>query len=396
MVKRVRVGGGVILLLFFLGALPVFAQQSQTITAEGVGAVMGNDRAIARDQAIQDALRKAVEQAVGTMVSSETMVQNFQTLSDKIYTQTQGYIQNYRVLSETPGPNVHQVTIQATVAMGNLEKDLQALGFLLGQVGKPRIMILVAEQQVGQVNFNYWWGTARGTQADLNVAENTIMDRFREKGFDIVDPQAQAGNIKIPPAFQVVDLSNQSAITLGKQVDAEIVIVGKALARTAGTIGGTAMKSIQANVSLRAIQIDNARVLSSGNENSAAVHIDEVTAGAEAIKKASVKMSDKMMDDILKNFQKRVGASTTVQLIVSGLSGADDLRKFKTSVLGQVRGVEGVHERSFGENVAKMDVDIRGSAQTLSQEISRKSFPDFNVRVLRSTWNTLEVQVSPK
>jgi len=393
--KNVWIVGWVLLMLLG-GSVPALAQQVQTVTAEGVGAVIGGDRAIARDQAIQDALRKAVEQAVGILVSSETLVQNFQTLNDKIYTQTQGYIQNYRVLSENPGPNVHQVTIQASVAMGNLEKDLQALGFLLGQVGKPRVMILVAEQQIGQVNFNYWWGTARGTQADLNVAENTIMDRFREKGFDIVDPQAQAGNIKIPQAFQVVELSNQNAITLGKQVDAEIVIVGKALARTAGSIAGTAMKSIQANVSMRAIQIDNARVLSSGTENSAAIHIDEVTAGSEAIKKASVKMSDKMMDDILKNFQKRVGASTTVQLTVTGLSGADDVRKFKTSVLGQVRGVEGIHERSFAENVAKMDVDVKGSAQSLSQEISRKTFPDFNVRVIRSSWNTLEVQVSPK
>ena len=393
--KNVWIGGWLILALL-CGGIPAFGQQVQTITAEGVGAVFGNDRAIARDQAIQDALRKAVEQAVGTLVSSETMVQNFQTLNDRIYTQTQGYIQKYRVLSETPGSNVHTVTIQATVAIGDLEKDLQALGFLLGQVGKPRIMILVAEQQIGRDSLNYWWGPGRGAQANLNVAENTIMDRFREKGFDIVDPQAQAGSIKVPPALQVADLSNQNAITLGKQVDAEIVIIGKALARSVGSIAGTSMKSVQANISMRAIQIDNARVLSSGNENAAAVHIDEVTGGAEAIKKASVKISDKMMDDILKNFQKRVGATTTVSLVVFGLADADDIRKFKTSVLGQVRGVEGIHERSFSENMVKMDVDVRGSAQSISQDMSRKTFPGFAVKVIRSTWNTLEIQVSPK
>jgi hypothetical protein len=393
--KNVWIGGWLILALL-CGGIPAFGQQAQTITAEGVGAVFGNDRAIARDQAIQDALRKAVEQAVGTLVSSETMVQNFQTLNDRIYTQTQGYIQKYRVLSETPGSNVHTVTIQATVAIGDLEKDLQALGFLLGQVGKPRIMILVAEQQIGRDSLNYWWGPGRGAQANLNVAENTIMDRFREKGFDIVDPQAQAGSIKVPPALQVADLSNQNAITLGKQVDAEIVIIGKALARSVGSIAGTSMKSVQANISMRAIQIDNARVLSSGNENAAAVHIDEVTGGAEAIKKASVKISDKMMDDILKNFQKRVGATTTVSLVVFGLADADDIRKFKTSVLGQVRGVEGIHERSFSENMVKMDVDVRGSAQSISQDMSRKTFPGFAVKVIRSTWNTMEIQVSPK
>jgi hypothetical protein len=98
------------------------------------------------------------------------------------------------------------------------------------------------------------------------------------------------------------------------------------------------MKSVQANISMRAIQIDNARVLSSGNENAAAVHIDEVTGGTEAIKKASAKMSDKMMDDILKNFQKRVGATTTVQLTRSRPGGGgEDIRKFKTSVWAEYR-----------------------------------------------------------
>lgn len=395
MKKNARVGWPVLLFFIFLSS-PASGQPVQTITAEGVGAVIGADRAIARDQAINDALRKAVEQAVGTMVSSETMVQNFQTLNDRIYTQTQGYIQNYRVLSENPGPNVHQVTIQATVAMGDLEKDLQALGFLLGQVGKPRIMIFIAEQNIGRQYYNYWWSAHRAEQADLNIADNTITDRFREKGFDLVDPQAQAQNIKVPPALQVVELNDRAAITLGKQVDAEIVIVGKALARSMGNVAGTSMKSVQANISLRAIQVDNARVLSAGSENAAAVHIDEVTAGAEAIKKASVKMSDKLMDDIIKNFQKRVGATTLVQLTIFGLTGVEDLRKFKSSVLGQVRGVEGVHERGFSENAAKMDVDVKGSAQSLSQEMSRKDFPEFNIKVIRSTWNTLEVQVSPR
>jgi hypothetical protein len=388
--------GWLVFIFFLFWAAPIFGQQAQTITAEGVGAVIGGDRAIARDQAINDALRKAVEQAVGTMVSSETMVQNFQTLNDRIYTQTQGYIQNYRILSENPGPNIHQVTIQAKVALGNLEKDLQALGFLLGQVGKPRIMVLVAEQNIGKQSYTHWWGHPGKAGADFNIAENTIMERLREKGFDLVDPNAQMRNIKVPPALQVADLNDSGAVTLGRETDAEIVIVGKAMARAGGFISGTSMISAQANISLRAIQIDNARVLSAGSENAAAVHIDEVTAGSEALKKASVKICGKMMEDIIKNFQKRVGSFTTVQLTVFGLQGAEDLRKFRNSVLGQVRGIEGIQERSFSGGAVKMDLEVRGTAQSLSQEIGRKDFPDFVIKVTGSTWNTLEMRVSPR
>lgn len=383
-------------LLLFSWSGGAAGQGVQTITAEGVGVVMGGDRAIARDNAINDALRKAVEQAVGTMVSSETLVQNFQTLNDRIYTQTQGYVQNYKILGENPGPDLHRVTVQAAVAMGNLQKDLQALGILLGQVGKPRIMILIAEQNIGQQYYNYWWGQQRGAQTDLTIAENTIMDYFREKGFDFVDHSAQSKDIKVTPAFQVADLNDRAAITLGQQADAEVVIVGKALAKSVGSIAGTSMKSVQANISLRAIQTDNGRVLSSGTEHAAAVHIDEVTGGAEALRKASVKLSDKMIDDIIKNFQKRVAATTLVQLTVTGLSGHPDLLKFKNMIQSQVRGVERIHERSFSGNVAKMEVDLKGNAQSFSEEISRKSFNEFVVKVVSSTWSTVEINVTPR
>lgn len=281
--SKIAFAGFGLLLLLLNWPAGAEAQQVQTLTAEGVGVVVGGDRAMARDNAIQDALRKAVEQAVGTMVSSETIVQNFQTLNDRIYTQTQGYIQNYKILSENSGPNLHQVTIQAAVAMGDLQKDLQAVGILLSQVGKPRIMILIAEQSIGKQNYTYWWGH-RGEQADLTVAENIIMDRFREKGFDFVDHNAQSKEIKVEPAFRVAELNDRAAVSLGKQADAEVVIVGKALARSIGSVAGTSMKSVQANISLRAIQTDNGRVLSSGTEHAAFVHVDEVTGGAEALK----------------------------------------------------------------------------------------------------------------
>ncbi len=371
-------------------------QEVQVVTSKGEGWFEGNDALIGKDRAVRDALAKAVEQAVGTMVLAETRVQNFQLLNDEIYTKTDGFVQNYKIINENAGKNVYEVTIQATVSTGSIKDKLDALGLLIDQVGKPRIMILIAEQNIGKQHYYYWWGHHRGEQADLTIAENTIMDRFREKGFEMVDHNAQSKNIKVAPAYRVAELNDRAAITLGKQADAEVVIVGKALAKSIGLVAGTAMKSVQANISLRAIQTDNGTVLSSGAEHAAAVHIDEVTGGVGALKRASAKMAEKMMDDIIKNFQKRVGATTLVQIIISGLSGQEDLRKFKDILKGQVRGIERIYERSFSGNVAKMDVDVRGSAQSLSAEISRKSFKEFVVKVTSTTWNTVEINLSPR
>ncbi len=383
--------------LFLLAAIGgSFGQDVQTIRAKGEGWFEGSDALIGKDRAIKDALVKAVEQAVGTLISAETRVQNYQVLNDEIYTKTEGFVKNYKIVGENKAKNVYEVTIQASVATGSIKGKLDALGLLLKQVGKPRIMILVAEQNIGKQNYNYWWGQHRAEQADLNVTENTIMDTFREKGFEFVDHEAQAKNIKVAPAYRIADINDRAAVTLGKQAEAEVVIVGKALAKSIGAVAGTAMKSAQANISLRVIQIDNGRVLSSGAEHSAAVHIDEVTSGVEALKKASAKISEKMMDDIIKNFQKRVASTTLVQVIVNGLSGPEDLHRFKSMVQGQVRGVEGIYDRGFMGNAAKIEIDLKGSAQSFADEIGRKSFKEFAVKVLNSTWNTVEIQATPK
>ena len=45
------------------------AQDVQTVTAKGVAAIEQGNTAIAWDIALQDALRNAVEQAVGTMIA---------------------------------------------------------------------------------------------------------------------------------------------------------------------------------------------------------------------------------------------------------------------------------------------------------------------------------------
>ena len=96
---RAGVQRGIIsLILLWLFLTPVAS--AEMITAEGVVAVTGENMAIAREKAIDDALRRAVEQAVGTMISSDTMTNNFAVVHDKILAQTSGYVKSYQIIKE--------------------------------------------------------------------------------------------------------------------------------------------------------------------------------------------------------------------------------------------------------------------------------------------------------
>src|SRR5215470_907477 len=87
----------------------------QSIDTEGVAAVVNNDIAMARDKAIDDAKRKAVEQVAGSHVSSESITQNYQLVEDKIYARASGFVKNYSIASEYKDQDTYHVKIKATV-----------------------------------------------------------------------------------------------------------------------------------------------------------------------------------------------------------------------------------------------------------------------------------------
>lgn len=72
-------------------SVPSRAGEPLVILAEGVGDTAWG-KAMGRDAAIWDALRQAVEQALGAFIQSESIVENYQLISDNIFSKTAGYI----------------------------------------------------------------------------------------------------------------------------------------------------------------------------------------------------------------------------------------------------------------------------------------------------------------
>ena len=369
------------------------AQESRTVTAEGVAVVQQGALDIARDAAVEDAQKRAVEQAIGILIDSQTQVENYQVISDNILSQTKGYIKRYSIAGEVNEGSLLRVRINAEVALGKLGDDLSAIGILLGQMHKPRTMIMIAEQNIGHELSAWWWG-AHEQQTDLSVVENTIMDKFTEKGFEFVDHQVAAKEIKVTAGYKVQDLTAAQARTLGNQADAEVVIVGKAIAKLQGEIGG-GMKSAQADLSVRAVRTDTGQVIASASTHGAAVHISEMTAGNEALKKAAAEAADQMVTKILAVYSKEVGGTRSIAITVNGLTKTQFV-KFKDVLRNQVRGIKDLHERSFTGTTAKIAVDSKSSAQVLSDELTMRNFGTFAVEVTGSTANSLELKVVPK
>ena len=383
-----------ILLCLFLLPFNTLAADLASInaTAEGVAVIVDNNTALARDQAVKDALRMVVEQTVGTMISSETVVESYEVLQDQIYSKTQGYIRNYNIINESPVENLYRVTIQANVAKGVLKNDLMALGLLIARKNMPRIMIMVAEQNVGMHYYTYWWHAVAG-HADLTITENTLMEKLSEKGFNIVDHSVKAKNIQISDAYKIESLTNDAIKTIGNLYDAEVVIYGKALSKLAGSVMGSSMKSAQADVSLRAVNTDNGQVIASATNHAAAVHPSEVNAGTEALKQAADGIAEKLISQIINRWSQDVSGGTMIQVVISGIKSYNHLVKFKEMVQKKIRGVAGLYQRDFKSGVATLDINISTNAQNLADELIVIDYGGFVIDITSITQNSINLEM---
>ena len=166
---------GIITATMFGYVLTGQAQQpTQTVIAKGVAGVYGEDKALARDQAINDALRKAVEQTLGTFVQASTLVQNNMVVEDNILAWSDGYVRSYRVVSEgMVDASTFEATIEAVVELANLKNDWESVQNLINRMGNPRIMFMIEEQNIGEApnRFDY-------LSVDMNVTETALLDKF--------------------------------------------------------------------------------------------------------------------------------------------------------------------------------------------------------------------------
>ena len=109
----------IVMAMAFVAAF-AFAQDVETVKVRGRGT--GTDKT----EALKDAYRDAVEQAVGLYVDAEQMVKNEELVKDQILTHSNAYIEKYEVAKEGVSANgLVTVTILADVRQRALTKKIR-------------------------------------------------------------------------------------------------------------------------------------------------------------------------------------------------------------------------------------------------------------------------------
>ena len=183
---------GMILVALALVTQHSFAASAWTYEVEGVGAIVSDDQAGARQRAIRAALQEALEEAVLNVLDADVVVANIQDLNQRLYAQPWSYVSSYRVLWEYPDApgKVYRVGVVVDIASPRLQQALAPLGGTTAtahtlpgaqETGTARLAILVTERHLGQATSTWW--------AERGVVTRALRSQLAERGVRIGELQ---------------------------------------------------------------------------------------------------------------------------------------------------------------------------------------------------------------
>jgi hypothetical protein len=171
----------IIVMLLLSTSLSFAAEEEATVRAKGFGGDRSN--------AIEDAYRNAVSQAVGTYVSSETSVENFVVVKDAITTRSKGYITDYSIINEGMQTGMYQVEIEATVSLSPLKADAKLLADAIGGV---RFLVMydprkVKEDEISNYEFAVERVNEQLAQQGYRYIEKNRFDELQREAMNLME-----------------------------------------------------------------------------------------------------------------------------------------------------------------------------------------------------------------
>ncbi len=359
-------------LLLTLSLVPAWggAQTNQSVSALGTASIHNNIVDVARDKAVDNALRAAVEQVAGVMVTGSTEVENFQLKMDRVLSESRGFIEKYRIQSEKRIGDNYEVAIEAEVGSGKLQDRLKAMELIVSRKSKPRLMILFSEKAPKDA-----------------VAEAALHKFFLAQGFRLID---SSFFYKVRPEISSSSQRDQGKMLSGlaRQAGAEIVILGTVeVASTSITVSGIEMNTNKVTLSVKVINGDTGDIITTENEAKASPGAKgDVQGITEDI---AGKLAARLLAGTLERWSTELTNTLTVKLVVSGLQDYQQLLHFKEQLPLAVKGFRSLYQRSYLQGEVDLDIEIKGDIQGLADDLALLTLKEQKLKLTEITPNRI-------
>lgn len=343
------------------------------------GVITSTGEGQSKDDAIQSALRRAVEQGVGVLIKSSTRVEDFQVMEDKIYSHSEGYVSKYDILSSSKKGDEHVVTVKAVVNEVVLKEDLKAIGALKAEIGNPRILVAFSNKPSSKTFFN--------GGVFLGEIYNGIVEALTDQKFRVVDKQSAARFAQqIANTHEITDINKAAAA--GLQYHAEYTLYYD----VSGSIKqGEINTAVQTRIKAQLIDNTRAQVVTSKVVETVANGQDREAAMEQAARDGGNKIVAPMLEQLRQTWEEMYQRGSFYTVVIDGVDDADLIADF-TAKLEKFAAVTSAREVESGGGKSTFEAEYKGKRDQLDRDVLRAAkelgwkLKKVRAEGARSTW----------
>ncbi len=364
------------------------AQEDKTIRVVdvvGSGAIRGDDMALARSQAILNALVSAVASVTTELKPLSQQVDNFALFNELFYDQTDRFIQDYKVLTESMSAGTYRAIVQVTVKGDKIKEILMGANLIVEERVMPKVLFYLAEKKVEDILPVYWWG--EDLVFVVPSSEEAMAQVFADERMTIV---SHAGFME--PVDYPLNVPAAAAIELGKHMAADIVIIGTAIAEKTTNVMDGNVKSFKGAVEVKAFRTETEKEIAFATRTAVSANEDEVVGGREALFNAGLLVGQEMVLQIASAWENEASLQSFVEIKIHGTSELTNFIRFRKA-LGKIPGVTAIHIKVMKADESIITVAYDGTAQSLADELLLKTFDNFGIDIYDVSPGNLSVEL---
>ena len=323
--------------------MPSFAFAGEVITT-GQGSTL--------EAAIHSAMRAAIEQEVGTLVESETLVKNRQTIIDDIIISSKGLIEGYEILNQSQSNGIFEVEIKSNVNDERLQSGvmtvLQKKVIVETNMNDPRVAVIALDD----------------SGEEYAEIENEIISGLQGQGFSrLIDLQQLDSALKMRLKNAAGDADLRQFIENQYHIDYLVNVQVKILQ----TENNSAVV-----LSPRMISVNNGEIIYSGTFTGNARMFSK--SGVNGAIRSAAKQAAYAISNAALNRAAQVEQHFTVIITKETMNRFDNNLRSISNRIVSLRGVRKVFKRGIINDVAQFDLNFDGTAAELVAELENKGF----------------------
>jgi hypothetical protein len=351
------------------------AAEVKSVSVEGEAAIVPGDDQATKRAVERDARRKAAEQGAGVLVTSNSLVRNFQMVSDEVMTSAKGILVDEVWGPMTKGDGVAKMTLQAKVSKDALE---DAVCTVVRANHDPKIAIVMVEKYGDE---GAAWKVERG------IVEAMVTEAFKNSCFTLVEP-----GVKVTEVSANGDLPQETIEQIVKNARAQYVVLGQGKlvkVQTAGSLlGDTRMNSYSISANLKLMNTASNEIEAVASSSHQIVGISPEAAlkvkGDTATGTKAGMIIDGIMKDLLEKVTKRwsndIMNAGKVQVVVENVPNYAAAKALRELIEKSFSGAK-VAQRNVSKGLANYDVELDGGADELAQKLEGKKAGKWTVEV---------------